>query len=236
MKTLFTIALASFFSTSVFAYGEGRLTITVASSKNFQVVVDGRSYNANDDNTVLLQNVRQGSHSIVVYDSRKKNNGRYNDRNRNADVLYSGSVVVRDFQHVDVVVNRFGRALVDERDLRYNDRWNERDDRYDDNNGGYGNSYNRVMADYEFRQLLDNINKQWFGKMKAAEDGVARNYFTSAQVKQLLQLFSSESDKLGLAKRAYAKTIDQKNFYVVYDVFNSQRSRDELDAYVRSRR
>jgi hypothetical protein len=131
----------------------------------------------------------------------------------------------------------------------YGDRdrtWNERDTRWGDrernggwdNNGGYGNggSFSKAMSDYEFDRVLDNISKERFenNMMRSATQVISTNYFTSEQVKDLLQLFTSENNKLELAKLAYDKTVDQRNYYVVNDVFSFSGSKDELARYIRN--
>ena len=109
--------------------------------------------------------------------------------------------------------------------------------RYGDN-GGYGNGGNlsRAMTDYEFNHVLDNISKERFenNMLKSATQIINSNYFTSEQVKQMLQLFSFENNKLDLAKLAFDKTVDQRNFYIVNDVFSYSNSKDELARYIRS--
>lgn len=131
-----------------------------------------------------------------------------------------------------------------DRDRTWNDRdtrWGDRDNRNGggwDNNGGYGNggSFSRAMNDQEFDRVLDNISKERFenNMMRSATQVVSTNYFTAQQVRDLLQLFSSENNKLELAKLAYDKTVDQRNYYVVNDVFSFNGSRDELARYIRN--
>jgi hypothetical protein len=60
------------------------------------------------------------------------------------------------------------------------------------------------------------------------------NYFTVAQAKQLIQLVSSESNRLELAKLSYNNITDPTNFSQLYDILSSQASRNELAAYVSS--
>ena len=60
------------------------------------------------------------------------------------------------------------------------------------------------------------------------------NYFTVAQAKQLIQLVSSESNRLELAKSSYNNIVDPVNFSQLYDIFSSQSSKNELAAYVSS--
>ena len=241
MKATLSFLLATFFATSAFAaYDEGRLTVTVAQGKNIQVQIDGRSY-SDDDNTITVQNIQSGYHTIKIFRSNGRNNNNNNGRwdrgnNRAQEVIYSSQVYVRPSYHVDVMVNRFGKALVDEQiiDRNYNNNGG-----YDDyRNGGYNNGYRQAMNDNDFNQLVGKIKSQWFGngKMKTARESIPQYYFNTTQVRQLLQIFSSENDKLELAKLAYANTVDPRNYSSLYDVFAYQSSRDELERYVRNYR
>jgi hypothetical protein len=232
MKNIFTLLLAIFFTATAFAYDGGKLTITVASAKNVQVYVDGRLYQEKD-NSYVLNNLQPGNHNIKVYkrrnnDNNGRNNGRRDNRNDQRDLLYNSNVYVRNSYHVDVMINRFGKALVDERQIngRYDD-----DDWYDNGNDD-NDRYHQAMSDRDFNQLLQKIRNQWFGKLSTAKDGINANYFTTYQVKQILQIFSSEADKLELAKLSYKNIVDRQNFKDLYDLF-SRQSRNELDNYTR---
>ena len=241
MKTIFTLLFVTIF-TSAFAYDEGKLTITVASQKNLQVYVDGRIYQA-DDNSFVLNNIQPGNHTIKIYKKAKKNNNGNNRNSRNDrndinrnDLIYSSTVYVRPSTHVDVMINRFGKAMVDEKLLSdRNGNWGE-DDWNDD--GGYNNGNNqgyKAMSDYDFNQLVQKIRNQWFGKITTAKDGMNNNYLNIYQVKEILQLFSSESDKLELARLSYKNLVDRQNFRQLYELFSYQ-SQTELDRYVRDYR
>lgn len=60
------------------------------------------------------------------------------------------------------------------------------------------------------------------------------NYFTVAQARQLIQLVSSENNRLELAKSSYNNITDPANFTQLYDLLSTQASRNELAAYVNS--
>ncbi|MBC7873605.1 MAG: DUF4476 domain-containing protein [Ferruginibacter sp.] len=60
------------------------------------------------------------------------------------------------------------------------------------------------------------------------------NFFTVQQAKQLIQMVSAESNRLELAKAAYNNITDPANFTQLYDIFSTQTSKDELNAYVGS--
>jgi hypothetical protein len=235
MKTLFTLLLATAF-TSAFAYDEGRLTITVASAtRNLEVHVNGRIYSDND-NTIVIDDVQPGNHTVRIYRNTRGNGNGRNDRNsRRNELLYSSTIYVKPSYHVDVMINRFGKALVDERMLAGNGQWGD-DDRRGNSGGYYGNdSYRQPMNSSEFDNLVKGIRGQWFAssKMNAAREAVNRNYFHTGQVRQLLQLFSLDSDKLELARLAYRNTTDRNNYYSLNDVFSFQSTRDDLEKYVR---
>jgi hypothetical protein len=249
MKNIFTLLLATV-SFSAFANDGGKLTITVPSSNNVQVYVDGRVYQDNNNNTIVLNNIQAGNHSITIYKNNRGNavnkgrdNRRNNNRNDQRDVLYNSNVYVRQSYHVDVMINRFGKALVDERAINNSygdddDGWNDNDYRnggYNNGNGGYNNDYHQAVSDNEFNQLLQRIRSQWIGKLSTAKDEVNGHYFNTSQIRQVLELFSSENDKLELAKLAYKNVVDKQSFRQLYDLF-SYRSQTELDQYTKDAR
>ena len=127
-----------------------------------------------------------------------------------------------------------------DRDNKYGDYDNSQDKKFDgrDDRSYHDNGYNVAMNDFEFSRVLASIEKEWFenNKVKSATQIINTNYMTSTQVKQLLQLFTFESNKLDLAKQAYSKTTDQRNYFMVNDVFSFSSSKDELARYIRSYR
>jgi hypothetical protein len=104
--------------------------------------------------------------------------------------------------------------------------------------GGYGNGYNQAVSTGEFQQLVANVKSEWFasGKLNTAKQGISNYYFNTSQVGQLMQLFSSDNDKLELAKLAYSKTVDPANYTSLYNLFSYQSSRDDLNAFIRGQR
>jgi hypothetical protein len=104
----------------------------------------------------------------------------------------------------------------------------------------YDNSnpvYTKVaMKEADFNILYRDIQNRFglWAKMSALSNVFATEnyYFTSAQTKQLIQLVSSESNRLELAKASYDNIVDQANFNQLYDIFSSS-SRNELEIYVK---
>lgn len=104
---------------------------------------------------------------------------------------------------------------------------------------GYTNTYpayKTPMTAESFNSLYSRIQNTWGlgAKMSELSDVFTStsNYFTTAQAEQLIRLVSSESNRLQLAKASYDNITDPTNFSTLYDVLNSQSSRDELAAFV----
>lgn len=253
MKTLFTFLLSGLVALSAMAADvTGRITVSFTGNRDYRVLIDGRSYAAS--NRIYLNDVRPGRHTIEVYPAQSNNR-------RRVPPLYSASFTVRSRYDMNIKVLPNGRVQFDEKRSgngsydRNGRDWNDRDDRYGrdrddrdwrdqdnrdwrdrDNNGSY-NDYSRAMSDVDFNAFLQRIRSQWFGngKMNTARDGINSNYFTTHQVRQVLQIFSSESDRLELAKLSYRKLEDARNFTQLYDLF-SRSGQEELDRYTRDYR
>jgi hypothetical protein len=137
MKTIFTLLLSTLFSIASFAIDGTRLTISSITSNKMYVEVDGRKYNL-DGNTVIVRDIRPGYHNVKVFrELKKKNNNGWGFGNRNRtkeETLYNTRVYLKDGYHFDILVNRFGKVLVDERRIDVNDDWytDDDDDYYED--------------------------------------------------------------------------------------------------------
>jgi len=102
---------------------------------------------------------------------------------------------------------------------------------YDDSECKY-----KVINETDFNALKSTVEKRSFEETRKELiiQAIDANYFTSAQVKALLLMFSFENSKLEVAKYAYNKTCDKKNYFIVYDVFTFENSIPELKKYIES--
>lgn len=265
MKTIFTLLLSTLFTISAMAYDGTRLTISSISTNKMNVEVDGRRFNM-DDKGIYIRDLHTGYHSVKIYRDVKKKNGRWFDfgigKNRQ-ETIYNSSIYLKEGFHYDILINRFGKVMLDERRIDRNDDWytDDDDDRYDrdydhdrdnkdynknrdrgndrnndrnyDDDNRYGNS--RVMSNSDFNDAKESLRREWFEntRVTTAKQIIITNYFNSQQVKELLQLFTFENNKLELAKYAYGKTTDRNNYYLINDVFVFNNSKDELARYIR---
>lgn len=131
-----------------------------------------------------------------------------------------------------------------------NGRWDDydgydRNDRNDDrnNNGKWDEPYNsgnsgRAVSYSTFESMKQQLRRENFEntRMTLAKQMLDRNAFETSQVKEMLQMFSFESNRLDLAKYAYRTTTDKRNYYSVNDVFSFSSSRDELSRFINNYR
>jgi hypothetical protein len=260
MKTIFTLLLSTLFSLASFAYDGVRLTISSVISNKMFVEVDGRRYNL-DGKTVMIRDIRPGYHNVKVYREAKRNNGwKIGNRNKREQTLYNTRVYLKDGYHFDIVVNRFGKVLVDEIKIAGNDEWytddddyyekdRDRDREYDRDNRDqrdYDDRYDRnnrdlrydEMSESAFNQAKESLKREWFEntRLSTAKQIIDRNYFTSRQVKELVLLFTFENNRLDIAKYAYSKTVDKGNYFIMNDAFSMNRNKEELNNFIREQR
>jgi hypothetical protein len=111
--------------------------------------------------------------------------------------------------------------------------------RYNQTNPNHiGTVYSRPpMSDANFSVLYDDVQDEYGqpAKVRALSETFSNASYdlSSAQARQLLELISSESDRLFLAKAGYARVVDQANYYnQLYSLLNSQSSRNALAAHI----
>ena len=209
MKKICSIAICMLIAG--LAYSQS-LRVTFNGSRDFQLIVDGKTYNSgnylNDD--VVLNNL-PGQHNVSVY--RMNRNGR-------SKKLYSSTINLSSNQEVHLTVNNNGSI----------------DRSETSNNAAYG--YRNPMSDASFNELYRNVNNKWgqAAKLSAARDAfnTSTYYFSTDQVRQIVELLSAEAHRLELLKLAYDNVSDNSNFYSLYTLLRSQASQSELDSHVRN--
>jgi hypothetical protein len=238
----------------------GMITVSIKENTPVRVTVDGRNY-SDQDNDVSISNVAPGYHNIQVFrENTGRNPFDIFGRNRE-QLLWSNSLYVSAGKETDITINRNGKAKVKEIDMPFNGGYGngrrDDDDRYDhdrDRNGGYNNGgYNNGgyknggygnerypnnngygVSFQEFQSMKETLfrDRNENERVSDARQMFNGHAFTAAQVKELLQQFSFENNKLDLAKYAYRNTIDKNNYFVVFDVFSYPSSKQDLSNYM----
>lgn len=251
MKRIFTFFTFFILGLTVFAagYPSGGIIVSSNSRGDVKVILDGRRYESGD-NEIRIRDVRAGMHDIKIY--RQKNFGLFSSFVKNYELLYDGRLILKEGRQIIIRVDRFGKTDIGEQKIRrdkgrdYNrdygyDR-NDRDADWNDRSGGYDhngyNNYSRAINDRDFDLVIRSMSKEWYenNKMESARHIIATNYFTSEQVGQMIRLFNFENNKLELAKLAYNKTIDPRNYQQVFGELNFSSSKAELSRYIQDQR
>jgi hypothetical protein len=95
----------------------------------------------------------------------------------------------------------------------------------------------RAMSSGDFANAKKSVEGQSFeeNKLQVAKQVLKGNCVSSAQVKDMLSLFSFEKTKVDYAKFAYDRTTDPNNYYTINDAFSFSSSVTELNEYIDSK-
>lgn len=133
MKKIFTLVAGLFLMVAAMA-ADRRPVVTVNNSKNYKIVIDGKSY-FGTNTTISLNNLAMGKHSIKVYEMKKSGYGRMAK-----EVMTDAATFTVSRNDVSISIDRFGDVTVTEiRDRgrferidnhgRKDNDWNKKDDR-----------------------------------------------------------------------------------------------------------
>ncbi len=228
MKTLITVCVC------LLSLAVSAQTVTVTfpgaakNAKTYQVVIDGVNYySVNSVSTkgrqiTTIENLSDGAHTLEVFTSTNRNTG-YSDGTTtrpSTRPVYKKTFQLRDGYDMNIAVRGNGQvSFTEKRNTRRLDA-----------------SVQTPMSSTAFNTLYQTISAKRYQSDRLTQVRNALNksgnYFTTIQVRQLVSLITSESRRLELAKLSYAKVTDPSNFSDLYDVLNSQASRDALDDYV----
>ena len=127
MKTILTFAAGLLLTLSTMA-ADRPPSVTIKSNRNFEVVVDGRTYR--NDNSIRLDRMRPGMHTIKVYERTRGLFGRVR-------LVSAKNFFVRN-NDLRITVNYSGYVDIDERGNNRRDRgWDDNDRDRDRNDRDY---------------------------------------------------------------------------------------------------
>jgi hypothetical protein len=243
MKRIITLMFSLFLVISAFAaINPSRLSVTSFSSAILTVEVDGNRYER-VPGSLVINDLPSGYHKVNVYELRIERRGFRKVDSYN--LIYSSSLLLKPLHHINIAISPSGKVRISEEMIRRNgndrDDWGRNhprndNDWYDRDRDGRG--YNQPMNDRMFMAAKETIRRESFDKDKLmlAKQIVSKNMFYTSQVKELVQLFSFDDSKLELAKFAYARTIDNNNYFVLYDAFAFRKNKEELIHYTQHNR
>jgi hypothetical protein len=242
MKKFFTLLVSSLFSLSLLAYDGSRISIsTINNNMNLKIELDGERVRLLG-NSITLNNVNEGNHNVRVYRAKRKY---YNDFRNETDfeIIYASSVFLNRSYQMDITINGVGKVFMDSYRIENDEEYyhgNISDNADKDNGHGcaVNNGYSNIMNAGEFSQLMGQIQKERFdaNRMISVKTITDKNNFTAKQIKEMMYLFTFESNRLEVAKYAYRKTLDKENYWQLNDVLTFSSSKDELARFIRESR
>jgi Ca2+-binding EF-hand superfamily protein len=191
------------------------VTITVNSNKSLQLYIDSKDYNlvntaTNDIKaTITINNMEIGQHSLLFVQT---------NSNKSGSVRTNTIFNLRYGYDMNIQLNGNGSLeLIESKKIVISDN-------------------HPPMNNSDYNYLLRNVRNQRSNNGRRTVIVTAfnsiNNYFTTSQVLQLLRLINSENYRLELAKLSYSKITDRNNFNQMYDLLNSQNSKNELEDFV----
>lgn len=228
MKKIFTLNMLLLICTSLWAFPyKSRLTISSLSESISKIIVDNRTYTLKDNNDgVIIEDLLPGNHRVRIYKIKNGYNGRKFGTGQ-MQLQYNENVFVKQGYHTDIVINRFGRVLLDEEKLR-NGNYDQED--FPGYNWGNEENGRMVISVPDLQQLKNSISSANFESTKPAiaKQAISQHIFTALQIKEILELFSFEDSRLQLAKYAFDYCIDTQKYFLVADAFKFSSSKEDL--------
>ncbi len=128
----------------------------------------------------------------------------------------------------------------------YNNQGNNPNNNYNQNNphqgnqqnhGNYGNNYAYPMPPNDFANFKNTVKQQSFDdtKFQMIKAQPISTWYTAAQIKELMELFSFDDDRVDVAKYTYDYCVDPYNFYTTYTALTFDSNKNELMEYVTNR-
>ena len=110
----------------------------------------------------------------------------------------------------------------------YTDNYNNGNTTYYNNNCIYG------MSESDLRSAKSSMSSTSFDdtKVNTFKQIVSSKCVITSQVKELLQIFDFEDNKLAMAKYAYTYVADPSNYYSINDIFTFDNNKTDLSNYV----
>jgi hypothetical protein len=210
MKKISTLLLSSLFSIAALAmYDDPYLSISsFGTGKDLQVEVDGRRYSFDKDNSIIIKNLRTGSHTIKITKEKKRgnNNNRVFDILGNKrEVVYNSRINLRRGYDFDITINKFGKVFTDEGRIESDNDWsNDRDGDRDRDIYNDRDIDNDRTGDRDRDYDRDNDRNNDRDRDGNYENGYGREMSNAdfSRVKETLRREMFENTRVDLAKQA----------------------------------
>ena len=225
-KTLMTIALISMaLSLSASHPNPSELTISLFDGAAFNLTIDNRTF-YQQATSYTIPDLRPGKHFVEVVRLDRYFNGRF-------FVLGAPRVVFSGYIHVPARKRLI--AHIDHRNqFVVTQKMNLRQAPVNQAPVYQPLPHVVVLSPHVFAGLKATLTeiRHESSRFDIVRQALTTNHVTAAQVGELMTLFYLESNRLKLAKLAFAYTVDPQNYYFVHHAFRYISSSRELNRYI----
>jgi hypothetical protein len=234
------------------AYSQNRFVVSVDNNYEYQ------SNNNNNGNQVNVGSLMAGNHTVNIYELKRGLFG-----NQRKQLIYNSVLYFKPGFETTINIDYNGQININEMPLynnngggscnngnngnngngwgkgkgkknKYKKHGNHNDYEIDDNSNNYPTN-NRQVSDYDFGILKQYIQKESFDnrRINVAKQSAGAYNFSTAQVREIMSIFSFDDGKLEVAKYFYNRTIDRNNYYQLTDALTFTSNKDALLDFIK---
>lgn len=234
------------------AYSQNRFSVSIDNNYEYQ------SNNNNNRNEINVGMLTAGNHTVTIYEIKR---GLFGNQRRQQ--IYSSILYFKPGIETNINIDYNGQVNINEIPMYNNNgggscnngnngngwgnghgkkKKHKKHGHYHQNNNQYPNGYpnnypinNRQVSDYDFGILKQFIQKESFDnrKLNIAKQAAGNGNFSTAQVRDLMSIFSFDEGKLDIAKYFYNRTVDRNNYYQLTDALSFTTNKDALLEFIK---
>lgn len=240
MKKTLTMIVLLFLGNQAIANGLAELKLQAKSNAPLKVFIDGQLV-SNNSSHINIKNIPFGNHSLEVFKIHRSHHG-YTEK-----PIYLGNIYLPQNTITNAIVKHNKFIIIEQLALipiQQNIIYNYQGDNHQTCQPHYEEPelvYEEPIVELfpmnsaDFNLLKNAISNEWFsdGKIMVFKHALRNeSLFTTNQINEILTLFSFSGDKLEVAKMAYANTLDQDKYYLVFEQLHWNSSKKELNNYI----
>lgn len=210
--------------TNIYAQKGTSLTLSIYDGSAFTVEFDNNAYTKQSEE-LTIEGIAGGKHHLKVIASGSK------------APVFSGYINLSDGYTTRAVIDDYKSFYVYQkyryRKTRGSNETIDWERHYGDIGYGEENNY-RVISDIEFTDLMNIVRTKTYDntKLEICKLAIENSFFTTEMVSSMIKLLTFETYRLELAKYAYGKTVDKRNYLKIFDTFKYEFSITELKEYI----
>ncbi len=212
-------------ATDSFAQKVSSLTLSLYDGSSFGIEFD-KSVIAKQSEEITLDGIAGGKHFLKITPINA------------SKPVFSGDIFVTEGYTIHAVIDEYKSFYVYQKYKYRKPSGSIEIIDWEHHNGNreHDEEHYKVMNDKEFEELRNVVAGSPFDETKTElmKFGIDGSYFTTDQVDSMIKMLTFETYKVEIAKYAYKKTVDKRNYLRVFGNFRYSSSITELKDYIES--